>query len=183
MVPITLPTSFPVEKFKLYPPYSKWIARRQEKINMTSSKINKIPLLNLTPENANATAPLVLQLIVCRIQFQVHDQHSSMLLLQPGSTWCEAKGWYTIDRVCYKSLLINQHILWLTIPTDYIHNKENITQRTNLDASDIFPASANIYAYSSLYGWNGTKIYCEFPNTLAYSKISVLCRKHITQPF
>jgi hypothetical protein len=46
---------------------------------------------------------------------------------------------------------------------------------TYFNESEIFPTSASIYAYISLYGWNECKTNWEFPSSFEYSYNSVLC--------
>ena len=43
-------------------------------------------------------------------------------------------------------------------------------------AAESLPTSASMWAYMILYGWNGNKIYWEFPSVLEYSYNSVLCQ-------
>ena len=76
-------------------------------------------------------------------------------------------NWFTMYK--YRLGKAPSHLIVMDEPTTY------------LKESEIFPTSASMYAYISLYGWKGSRIYWELPSTFAYSYTSVLCCLHFTE--
>lgn len=133
------------------------MGRKHVSITIAKNSLCKVYILFqkiIVPVGEFLSSPREMMLNVSIFLLEALVQFLEILILL-DSTWIDI-----IILGIYRTLLINIIIFSST------YFKESVT----------FPTSANMWAYTSLYGWKGSRINWEFPSNFEYSYISVLCR-------